>query len=179
MNEPFDPKQLAAPFPVEATAKPAATAATPIPTTTPASWGLMDVLTIPLQASEPQTRAFHAKGRDWPVTIRTDALDDPQEFYRLAILMSQTKKTVKSITVAIEEPSFTLTNASYIAALQVLARVAIAPAFGVDEWAEFGRRVGGPTISAIVNFALEATGLSEGAIEEDMTDAGEPGGAAP
>jgi len=142
-----------------------------------ASWSLTDILSVPVTKSDPLTRVFNAAGRFWPVTIRTDALTDPEEFYSLALMMTQ-QKNAGAIEVKIEPPYFVVKNPQYIAALNVLMRVCVSPSLSFDEWAEFGRRVGGKTISDIVNFALEASGLSEKQIDEEMADAGEPTGAA-
>lgn len=153
------------------------TAATTAAAPTPETFSLLDVLSVPLATAENVTKVFHACGRTWQITVKTDALYDPEEFFSLGVLMSANRK-VQPVRISVDATHpFTIKDPQYIGALHLLTKVCVSPSFGFDEWAEFGRRIGGRVISTIVDFALKSNGFTDEILLAEEMEVGESTGA--
>ena len=146
------------------------------PVSAPATFDIGDLTSLPDQATGTATKTFSAAGRDWQVTVRTNVTANPENMYAIVRMLSKTDGVPRTIVVP-GVPPFELRDAKYVGMLSALAAISVEPAWngldGVDRWALFARKVGGPVIDQILSWALDASGLSTKAATQEQAAAGE------
>src|SRR6185437_5334302 len=125
-------------------------------------WGLSDVLGLPEPQSATQTQVFEAGGKEWPITIRTDARTSAEHFYDLTLCLSRAieDKTLSFLTPAPNPRRIEIKSAAYLGQLYILEKVAVSPVLSAPEWAIFGHKVGGLVMEKILDWATTESGIS-------------------
>lgn len=122
---------------------------------------LGDVLSMPEPEISNLTKSFFAHGQEYDITIRADAEQDANLWFRVIGIFGRVISedaelkfhTPHGDVVEINDPS-------YLANLNVLSVVSIDPVFTVEEWALFGRKVGPRVIEKIIDWVAEVNGLT-------------------
>ena len=145
----------------------------------PSAFDLTDLTALPDQVTGTATKTFSAAGRDWTITIRTNVTANPENMYTLMRLLTDPGKMPRTIVLPGIEP-FVLRDKKYVGMLSVMAGVSVEPAWngldGVDRWAYFARKVGGPAIDEILAWMLVTSGVGskpneDGTITNEEADA--------
>lgn len=124
-----------------------------------------------------EEREFLARGRQWKITVRTNIRDDAELWFACMEALAEANLNPKPVTIILpgdaDHPPvpLRLTNPRYISSLKVLATVTIAPALSFEDWVILGKRLGGPFIQEVFEWAVQACGLTEEEVETAVNDA--------
>jgi len=137
--------------------------------TTPNPWGSGDILAATELPQRPVvSKVFVANGREWPITLDPNVMDEADHFYEYSSQSSEfiLKKEPLKVQPPVGE-AFTVRNPIYLASLALLAKVAV-PKLSIDEWAMFGRKVGVAKMEEIFKWLAQETSMDAATIQGEM-----------
>ncbi len=123
-----------------------------------------DILNAP-DAKGPATvvQEFEVGGQKRSLEFRADGLTNAETYFLLLSTIQKYGDQSEDFSFEVQPPkgpAFTVSDSQYIGTLVILEKMVVQPKMMVDEWAQFGRKHGGPLVNVISGFALAINGIT-------------------